>query len=253
MASPRCGDAGRRGVGHEQRRKCRKPTAGKPNHVDLCTRLRSARVVRLSRAAGREEKLQVRRAQRRPKVGQDKGREKIERDWNCWPDANVGIVTGPESGIWVVEADTKKGHGVDGIASLAELERENGALPPTLMAESPSGSLHRYFSWPTDGAIINSASMIGPGIDVRGKGGMVIAPPSVRKDGSYRWLNDLPVAEAPPWLIKAAREKPGVPEHLKDYKSNGVGAELFGLPGRTNDELIALLEATRTPGKWHTP
>ena len=76
MASPRCGDAGRRGVGHEQRRECRKPTAGKPNHVDLCARLRSTRVVRLSRAAGREEKLQVRRAQRRPKVGQDKGRER---------------------------------------------------------------------------------------------------------------------------------------------------------------------------------
>ena len=78
---------------------------------------------------------------------------------------------------------------------------------------------------------------------------MVIAPPSVRKDGSYRWLNDLPVAEAPPWLIKAAREKPGVPEHLKDYKSNGVGAELFGLPGRTDNELIALLEASSHAGQ----
>ena len=63
-------------MGHEQRRKCRKPTARKPNHVDRCARLRSARVVRLSRAAGREEKLQVRRAQRRPEVGQDEGRER---------------------------------------------------------------------------------------------------------------------------------------------------------------------------------
>ena len=74
------------------------------------------------------------------------------------------------------------------------------------MAESPSGSSHLYFSWPTGGVkIINSASTIGPGIDVRGEGGMVIATPSVKKDGSYRWINDLPVAEAPAWLIEAAR------------------------------------------------
>ena len=49
----------------------------------------------------------------------------------------------------------------------------------------------------------------------------------------------------------APKPNSDVPEHLKDYKSTGVGAESFGLPGRTNDELIALLEASRTPGKWH--
>jgi hypothetical protein len=140
------------------------------------------------------------------KWGKTKDVKEIERDWKRWPDANVGIVTGPESGFWVVEADTKEGHGVDGIASLAALEQQHGALPPTLMAESPSGTSHLYFSWPTGGVkIINSASTIGPGIDVRGEGGMVIAPPSVKKDGSYRWINDLPVAEAPAWLIEAAR------------------------------------------------
>ena len=49
----------------------------------------------------------------------------------------------------------------------------------------------------------------------------------------------------------APKPNSDVPEHLKDYKSTGVGAESFGLPGRTNDELIALLEASRTKGKWH--
>ena len=33
---------------------------------------------------------------------------------------------------------------------------------------------------------------------------MVIAPPSKREDGTYRWLNDLPIAEAPAWLIEQA-------------------------------------------------
>ena len=41
-----------------------------------------------------------------------------------------------------------------------------------------------------------------------GDGGMIIAPPSVRSDGAYRWLNDLPIAEAPTWLAELVREEP---------------------------------------------
>ena len=129
----------------------------------------------------------------------------IKRDWARWPDANIGIATGPESGFWVVEADTLEGHAVDGVASLKQLEAEHGALPETLMAESPSGSQHRYFKWPADATIRNSASKIAPGVDVRGDGGMVIAPPSVKPGkGSYRWLNAHNIADAPEWLIKLA-------------------------------------------------
>ena len=35
---------------------------------------------------------------------------------------------------------------------------------------------------------------------------MAIAPPSVRGDGKYRWLNDLPIADPPGWLIALVRE-----------------------------------------------
>jgi hypothetical protein len=177
----------------------------------------------------------------------------IKRDWKRWPDADVGIATGPESGFFVVEVDTKEGHDVDGMASLAELERRHGPLPKTLMAESPSGSLHFYFKWPSNGTVItNSASKIAPGIDVRGEGGMVIAPPSVRNGKSYRWLNDLPVADAPEWLIDAAIATE-VPEHLRNYDEEAIGVDFkpSDLPGRSDDELAALLEASRTKGKWH--
>jgi hypothetical protein len=129
----------------------------------------------------------------------------IKNDFQKWPGANIGIATGAESSIFVVEADTPKGHDVNGIASLQELEESYGKLPDTLMAVSPSGSLHYYFRWPSGVAVKNSASKIGPGIDVRGEGGMVIAPPSVRPGkGSYRWLNDHPVADAPQWLLDLA-------------------------------------------------
>ena len=48
-------------------------------------------------------------------------------------------------------------------AALAWLEQLNGKLPPTLMAISPSGSVHRYYNWPGDAHIRNSASKLGRG------------------------------------------------------------------------------------------
>ena len=48
---------------------------------------------------------------------------------------------------------------------------------------------------------------------------MFVAPPSVRADGAYRWLNDNPIADAPQWLLdlvvtasKGKGEKPSLDE-----------------------------------------
>jgi hypothetical protein len=135
--------------------------------------------------------------------------EEIRKDFRKWPDANVAIVTGATSGIFVVEADTIEGHDVDGLASIKALETKHGPFPETRMAVSPSGSIHRYFRHPgADTYIKNSTSELAPGVDVRGDGGMVIAPPSIKPGaGEYRWLNDLPVAHAPAWLIEATSKK----------------------------------------------
>ncbi len=134
--------------------------------------------------------------------------KEIRRDFRRWPDANVGIVTGPKSGIWVVEADTLEGgHAADGIASLTRLQDEHGKLPDTLMAKSPSGSLHYFFKYPDGANIRNSESEVAPGVDVRGDGGIVVAVPSVKPGvGCYKWLNDNDVADAPDWLIDRAQD-----------------------------------------------
>jgi bifunctional DNA primase/polymerase-like protein/primase-like protein len=133
----------------------------------------------------------------------------IGEDFCKWPNANVAIVTGATSGIFVIEADTPKGHGVDGVASIKALQAEHGSLPKTLMAISPSGSVHRYYKHPGAGIKIkNSVGKMALGVDIRGDGGMVIAPPSIKPGvGQYRWLNDLPIADAPAWLIEAATKK----------------------------------------------
>lgn len=134
--------------------------------------------------------------------GMTKDLDEVCRDFAKPSRTAVGIPTGAVNNIFVVETDTPAGHNVDGPTSLKLLEAEHGTLPDTLMAESPSKSRHRYFNHPGNGLKVRStASELGPGIDVRGEGGMVIAPPSVRGDGHYRWLNNNPIADAPQWLI----------------------------------------------------
>lgn len=133
--------------------------------------------------------------------------DELRKDWTQHPDANVGIVTGPKSGFFVVEADTVEGHGVDGLASLAALEAEHGPLPDTIEAESPSGSRHIYFRWPEGLNVKNSVSKVACGIDVRGDGGMVIAAPSVKPGAEqpYVWKHPPPLfdlTECPDWLLQ---------------------------------------------------
>ena len=134
----------------------------------------------------------------------------IERDFRRWPDAGVGIPTGEVNRIFVLEADTVEGHGVDGLAALKTLEAKHAPLPETLMAQSPSGSIHRYFNWP-GAKIKNSDGKLAPGVDVKGDGGMVVAPPTRTQKGVYRWLNDLPIADAPDWLLRLAGSRRALP------------------------------------------
>jgi hypothetical protein len=143
--------------------------------------------------------------------GMTKDAQEIKGDFRKWPHANIGLPTGKVNKIFVIECDKPEAHKKkqDGIASLRKLEAEHGPLPTTLMAESPSGGPHYYFAYPDDVEIKTFANMA-PGIDVRGEGGMVLAPPSIRPGvGSYRWLNEgTPIAKAPKWLIElAAKER----------------------------------------------
>lgn len=145
------------------------------------------------------------------KWGATRDPDEIRRDWLQWPDAGIGIPTGIINNIVVLDCDTIAGHNVDGGLALAQLEAKHGLLPNTLNALSPSGSTHYYFQHPGGGIKIrNSASELGSGIDVRGDGGMVVAPRTVRPGGgsSYEWLNNNPIVPMPAWLISITREKP---------------------------------------------
>jgi hypothetical protein len=123
--------------------------------------------------------------------------ERINRWWHAFPDLNIGIATGTASGVFVLDID-----GEDGEGSLLKLESEHGALPPTVEAIT-GGGRHCYFRVGKC-KISNSVGQLGLGLDVRGDGGYVIAPPSIHPSGRpYAWSVDTTrdFAAAPDWLL----------------------------------------------------
>jgi hypothetical protein len=144
------------------------------------------------------------------KWGKTVDEDEIRADFARWPEAGVGMVTGPDSGMFVIDVDSPEGHEYNGIANWEELQDRHGEVPPTLMAKSPSGGLHYYFNWPSGIEVRNSTSRLAKGIDVRGRNGVIIAAPTIKvKNGvasRYTWTNNLPVADSPPWLLVALQE-----------------------------------------------
>ena len=103
--------------------------------------------------------------------------------WTTWPEAMIGLVTGARSLLYVVDLDVKGA--VDGIAAYLAL----GIPKAEIAARTPSGGGHAYYRWP-GGGWNNTVAKIAPGIDTRGEGGYVIAPPSRSASGEYRWGSD---------------------------------------------------------------
>lgn len=104
---------------------------------------------------------------------QDRRADETEiRSWfSSWPRANVGLVTGAISGFVVLDVDPRH----DGEDSLAHLVKSQGALPDTVEALTGGGGRHFYFA-SRDNDLRNRVAIM-PGIDLRARGGMVVAPP----------------------------------------------------------------------------
>ena len=124
----------------------------------------------------------------------------IARYWRQ-ADCNIGIPTGAASGIWVLDID-----GDAGEASLAALEAKHGRVPPTRTVIT-GGGRHLWFRY--TGPIPSTAARIGLGLDTRGDGGFIVAPPSVHPNGRrYEFLSYDQLADAPQWLVQLARTRP---------------------------------------------
>jgi len=150
------------------------------------------------------------------------GPDEIDAWYRRWPDANVGIVTGRVSGLVVVDIDV--GHG--GAESLVRLESERGPLLPTVEALTGGGGRHFYFAHP--GGLVPNRAGIAPGIDVRGDGGCVVAPPSVHASGRrYAWAagrapDEVALAAMPAWA-RGSEPRAGHPlKHWRTLVREGI-------------------------------
>jgi len=135
----------------------------------------------------------------------------IDTWWTqLYRDHGVGVATGSGSGIFVLDVDVADDKGGDD--TLADLEDRYGALPDTPTVLTPSGGAHYYFALPESVEIRNDAGRrLGVGLDIRGEGGQVVAPPTVRGVDAYDWVPDtwqLEPAQAPRWLIERIAELP---------------------------------------------
>jgi hypothetical protein len=106
--------------------------------------------------------------------------KQIEAWWNETPQANIGYR--PPSGECVVDIDPRSG----GEAAFASLVFRLGPLPPTVTTTTGGGGQHLRFTIPSDTRL---PKQLATGIDLKGRSGYVVLPPSVHPSGRvYEWV-----------------------------------------------------------------
>jgi hypothetical protein len=140
--------------------------------------------------------------------------QQIREWWRAHPAAVPGIELG-RAGLLVIDAD--RHGGTDGVAAFEALTRRHG-LPVGPATVTAGRGLHYIFRQPEGERFRNRRGCLPDGVDVRGAGGWVVAPGSVRPDGAV-WqsaTNTPPLCDAypdrvprlPGWIADLIRCQP---------------------------------------------
>lgn len=121
---------------------------------------------------------------------------------------NLGVAGG--RGHFMLDVDRKPNR--NGQATLDAWEMLGDELPPTLTVSTPNGGRHLYFR----GDAGLSVDGLGPGLEIRGDGGYVVGPGSTFEGKRYEIVDDRPIAEAPPWLMRRIAALPKRTERAGD-------------------------------------
>lgn len=177
------------------------------------------------------------------------------QDWWRRVGWNIGIVTGEASGVVVLDVDPKNG----GTDTLEALIRQYGDFTATYAVVTGSGGAHFYFRHPGF-AVRNQAGSLGDGIDVRGDGGYVVAPPSNHVQGAYQVQGEGgSLWPLPAWIAtrdasagENASESASAPKVVSDVIPKGRQhhtlvsmAGSMRRRGASEDEMFALLDVMR--------
>lgn len=172
-------------------------------------------------------------------------RKATQEELGAWSWSGVGIVTGPLSGVLVLDVDGPEG----------EAELQKHGHPVTPMVRTASGGLHLYFKHPDHH--VRTGIGVAPGVDVKASGGYVVAPPSVGSNGRpYEWIvspEEAQLADPPPWLLGLLeRERPKGPaasvgERIPSGERNKALTSLAGTMrrrGMGEGEILAALQVS---------
>ena len=172
---------------------------------------------------------------------------KIAEWWGGGSTYNIAIATG--GGIVVLDVDADHERGKYGDETLADLERQHGKLPDTWTCLTGGGGVHYYFA--CDDPALTVGAGFAPGLDYRGAGGYVIAPPSIHPSTGrvYEWEasstpTSVSLANLPDWLhrlmLQGKRDKP---KQAKSKEAPGKITE-----GRRNEDMFHLAASLRAKG-----
>jgi hypothetical protein len=144
------------------------------------------------------EKVPARRWKRRQTVRA--GERLIRQWWHDDPTFNPGIVTGSVSGVYVLDVDPRNG----GLSSI-----RGKTLPETPTVETPHRGWHYYYAC-APGTAYGNRNPLSPGVEFKGKGGMVIGAGARHEDGgAWEWAispDDVPYAPLPSWVEESLSE-----------------------------------------------
>jgi hypothetical protein len=132
----------------------------------------------------------------------------IEKYWDKWPNAKIGIATGVDAGIIAVVIDGEVGR-----RSLKELEDRNTQLPKTVTIRAPKE--RTYLLEIGDTRLHCPTKRLADGITILGDGEFVVAPYSIHDPELVRHFadegaaGDVEMATAPQWLMNLIGEPTG--------------------------------------------
>jgi len=192
--------------------------------------------------------------------------DEVNTWWDKWPDANIGIVTGKVSNLIVFDIDKE---------DATEYAKEEGGFPSMTVKAISGKGYHIYVQCP-DFKVVNNANT-DLGLDIRGDGGYIVAPPSMHGTGKqYAWetgfsIHDIDPAPPEVWMefylkehatktgqeakkaLKPSKKShktvnPSVDDQYFDIAKNGsqqgnrnhIATKYIGhLLGKGNDEAVA--------------
>lgn len=172
-------------------------------------------------------------------------KQKISDWWDKRPDSNIGIATGSISGgLVVIDLDVDENKGINGYEIFKKWQQENGELPESWQSITGRGGYHLFYR---DSAVNHNRVGLYEGIDIRGEGGYIVAPPSIHPNGRrYEW-------EQEPGEYELAQANARVVNFLMGPVPDGWGKQSFSMPdtipeGQRTSALVSLIGSLKAKG-----